>query len=121
MFVFNPQMMEQIGSVQFDQFERKCLDFLRDHFPELEVNKGSPQELEAVRSGIQMAGFRGFTEEADIAQYLYLRQLLGSGFDAGSNPVSQCLHDYNIPASERIERAMELIEKVLDTPSASKP
>ncbi len=118
MFEFNPQMMDQIGSIQFDQFEKKCLGFLRENFPELEAIKDSPQELESVRGGIQMAGFRGFTEEADIAQYLYLRQLLGEAFDVGSNPISKCLHDYSVAPSQRISHAMDFLTTILDAPSA---
>jgi hypothetical protein len=117
MFVFSPQTMDQIGSERFDQFEKKCIDFLRDQFPELMAIEGSLQELEAVRSGIQLAGFRGFSDEVDIAQFLYLRQLLGSGFDASDNPVGKCLNDLSLPASERMDRAMDLLVTILDTPS----
>ena len=107
--------LDSVGDVQFAKFEQRCMDFLREHFPQLAGMTSPARELDSVRSGIQCGNFRGFSSEQDIVKYLYLRQLLGAGFDvSGTGGVAAIINNQNIPHEERLDRAMDAAAEAID-------
>ena len=107
--------LDSVGDMQFAKFEQRCVDFLREHFPQLTAMTNPVRELESVRTGIQCGNFRGFTSEQDIVKYLYLRQLLGAGFEiSGTGSVAAIINDQSIPPEERLDRAMDAVADILD-------
>jgi hypothetical protein len=107
--------LDSVGDIHLAKFEQSCLDFLREHFPQLAVMSSPAQELESVRSGIKSGILRGFSTEQDIVKYLYLRQLLGAGFDENNkNWVAAIINDQNTPPEERLDHAMDALADWLD-------
>ena len=65
-------------------------------------------QLSSVRAGIASARFQGLQSEDDVVLYLYLRQLLGAGFDARADtPVGLAMSDATLAPAARLQLAAE--------------
>ena len=106
--------MGQLNQAELDEFEARCQAYLREQFPQISMLSDPAKEVDALRAGIQVAGFRGFTTEVEIVKYLYLRQLLGAGFDASSNSVADILNNLNHEPEARLDLALDFIATGLE-------
>lgn len=118
MIAFNQNQIDSLTSSREAQFEKRCVAFLREHFPHLASMSDTAGELAAVQAGIQFAGFRSFTSEVDIIKYLYLRQLLGAGFDASGNCLSVLINDHTLSTTERLDGALDMVADSLEAQEA---
>jgi hypothetical protein len=109
--------LDRMQTGQFGQFELRCQQFLRDEFPEIEVMSTPEQEMQAIRSGIYDAQFSDCRSEQDITGFLYLRQLLGAGFELSNRNtvVSQIFQNKLLSISERIEQSFDCVAQALDS------
>ncbi|MDD5296865.1 MAG: hypothetical protein PHU46_08135 [Rhodocyclaceae bacterium] len=111
MFAIKQKTMDDFERQQLKAFEQRCVQFLREEFPENAAMSGPRRELEAVRAGIQCAFLRDIRAEKDVVKYLYLRQLLGADFDThpASGGVSAILNDASRPVGQRLDQLMDLL------------
>jgi len=116
MFTVRQFTMDALERHQLEAFERRCVKFLRDEFPENAAMCGPEEELAAVRAGIQSAFFRDISAERDVVKYLYLRQMLGADFDShpASGGVVAILEDRSRPVGDRLDQLMNLLAERLE-------
>lgn len=100
--------IQRLDDASYGRFEQRCVEFLRERFPELDAYASEPDLLASVRAGIASARFRGLQNGDDVVLYLYLRQLLGAGFDTGETPIGAAMNDASLAPSARVARAAEL-------------
>ncbi len=117
MIRITPDELDRMQTGKFGQFELRCQQFLRDEFPQIELMSTPDQELQAIRSGIYAAQFADCRSEQDIIGFLYLRQLLGAGFELANRNtvVSQIFQDKQLGISERIEQSIHCVAEALDS------
>ena len=105
--VVDERMIETFQLKMYADFEQQCLDFLHEHFPEFAITADRVCEFDSVRTGIQCSVQSGFITEVEIAKFLYLRQLLGHGFEH-SPGASQVLADARLDPEARLNRVLDL-------------
>jgi hypothetical protein len=116
MIRITPEQLDSMQTGQFGQFELRCQQFLHDEFPQMELMSSPEQEMQSIRSGIHAAQFADCRSEQDIVGFLYLRQLLGAGFESSvrNTVVSQIFQDQHLDISERIAQSIDHVAQALD-------